>query len=148
MTEDHGSEIGYTDASAFVRLLETEGRVRMLDVLLGKHYTTLTVSGIAELAEVHETTVYRNIQKLEDADLVRSVGTPDGPAQYQLNKSNEAARLLQKFHGELLTRSSDLETTTNKKAGPDLSHVPESRDTSISQTERKVANSVTKGIRL
>lgn len=147
MTNNHDSEIGYTDASSFVRLFETVGRVRILDVLLGKHYTTLSVSDIAQLAEVHDTTVYRNIQELEDAGLVEAVDSKSGSVRYRLNKNNEVSKLLQKAHRELLGQDSDFGVTADKTSDFDPGGIPEYDNASISKTERKVANSVTKKIK-
>jgi DNA-binding MarR family transcriptional regulator len=100
----------YTAGSPFVQLLEHEGRVRMLDVFLRKHSTRLTKSEIARLADIHPSTVGRNIDELVDMEIVEEIGD-ERNKQYHLNLDNDLVATLGQFHTELITYSDSIEET-------------------------------------
>ncbi|MEY7851458.1 winged helix-turn-helix domain-containing protein [Natrarchaeobius sp. A-rgal3] len=88
----------YTDNSAFVRLLETEGRVRVLDVLLRRPGVELTAADISKLAGIDESTFSRNKDVLESFDIVETEYR-DGHAVYTLNTESEIVEVLAGSHG-------------------------------------------------
>lgn len=111
MTESHEQPKvdSYADASPLVRLLNTEGRVRLLDVFLGKSYQALTTKEVAKLAGVNESTFYRNVGPLLEMDLIRK-GSDGGEVVYTLNQENELATKLREAQIEALEYSQE---TTN-----------------------------------
>lgn len=103
----HPKPESYSGSSPFVRLLRTESRVRMLDVLLGKHYEELRASEIAELANIDPTTVNRNIDALVAGGLVDKYEAEDG-AVYRINHENEAAEAFATARTRLFDHSKTL----------------------------------------
>jgi DNA-binding transcriptional ArsR family regulator len=89
-----------TDESAFVKLLGTEGRVRILDVLLRKPHVTLTRAEIAELAGVDPTTFDRNKDVLEQLNCLEQTG--DERTEYSLNIEHPVIEALGTTRAELL----------------------------------------------
>ena len=90
----------YTDNSAFVRLLETEGRVRILDVLLRRPYSTLTAGEISKLAGFDTSTFSQNKDELESLDIVET-DHDDEQTVYSLNTETEIVQVLGQVHTEL-----------------------------------------------
>jgi DNA-binding transcriptional ArsR family regulator len=100
----------YTAGSPFVQLLEHEGRVRMLDVFLRKHSSDLSKSEIARLADIHPSTVGRNIDELVDMGIIKEIGDKRNK-QYHLDKDNDLVMTLGKFHTELIAHSDSIDET-------------------------------------
>lgn len=83
----NGERVNLADAadeSPFVRLLETRGRVKILDIFMVHGYTELTQSELAEMADIDQGTVCRNVRVLEDLDVVNEVSETQ-PYEYRLN---------------------------------------------------------------
>jgi len=119
--EDGGSgERSYSEKSPFVRLLETRGRVRILDVFLRKHYTELGATDVADLADVSPSTFHRNISELKDLDIVRETDSVSGVTQYKLNEDSPIAQTLGKARAELLEYSKTVMRETDSSGLPDL----------------------------
>ncbi|WP_132059050.1 ArsR/SmtB family transcription factor [Halorussus amylolyticus] len=108
MSGDRPGDGTYTQASPFVRLLKTPSRVKIIDVLLGKHYEELTTQEIADLAGIDRSSVTRNIRVLQDADLVEQSGKVGNAPQYQLNKESEVSKALGKAQASLLSHSQEI----------------------------------------
>lgn len=103
-----GIQSNYTERSPFVELLGTEGRVRIIDVFLRKHSSTLSKSEVSELAGVHASTVGRNIGTLIRMGMLEPVDARDGE-KYQLNIENDLVKTLGEFHTELITYTEEIE---------------------------------------
>lgn len=121
---DSGDPVPYTEASAFARLLGSQARVKMLDVFLGKHYTELTVPEIAQLADIHETTVHRNIDDLLDFGIVEHSGKVGRAQQYRLNKDSRVARILGRARAELMEQSDEIPRGIKADRRPATSQSP------------------------
>lgn len=95
-----------TEQSAFVRLLETKARVKMLDVLMRHSYAALSQSQIADRANLDQTTVSRNIDVFEDLGVVE---VEDGwPTEYQIDRDSAVVRGLEQAQTALLEHSERL----------------------------------------
>lgn len=119
----------YSDASPFVRLLRTPSRVKIIDVLLGKHYESLTSREIAELADIDRSSVTRNIPILEDIGLVEQAGKVGNAPRYQLNTESEVAKALGRAQANLLDQSANVpnrDSTDTPLFGSDGAVLPES----------------------
>lgn len=91
----------YADDSAFVRLLSTKGRVRILDVLLRQHSSELTAAEIVEAANIDEATFSRNKDVLMELDMVTS-NENHSPITYTINIDNPIVQVLGRAHTELM----------------------------------------------
>lgn len=103
MTSDETRADGagaHSDYSAFVRLLETKGRVRVLDVLLGKPHSELTAKQIADLAGIDKSTVHRNKGILLEFGVIEEIDQGSSP-RYTIDLDNEIAKILGRAHTEL-----------------------------------------------
>jgi uncharacterized small protein (DUF1192 family) len=107
--------LSYTEASPFVRLLGKSGRVKIVDVLLGKHYETMTASEIAQLADIAESTVNRNIDPLIEYGVVEKVGEVSGTQQYSLNKDSPVSQTLARTREELLKHRNNIPVGDSSK---------------------------------
>lgn len=86
--------------SAFVRLLETKARVKMLDVLLRHSYVSLSQSEIAERAGVNQSTVSRNVGVFDDLGVIE---VSDGhPTTYRVDRESSLVQSLQTAQTTLL----------------------------------------------
>lgn len=139
----------YTDNSAFVRLLETEGRVRILDVLLRRPHATLTAGEISELAGFDTSTFSRNKGELESLDIVEK-DFDGGQAVYSLNVDNEIVQVLGEAHTELARfdpKVVDQMDDHDNDLGEILSQidVPESDTETLSETDAALARELSNG---
>lgn len=137
-----------TDESAFVKLLATEGRVRILDVLLRKPHVTLTRSEIAELAGVDPTTFDRNKDILEQLGCLESTNG-SRRTEYSLDTEHPVVRALGTARAELLEYTSDIahHTTSNnreeirKMASQELKETGEQNERFEDRITKKIAAS-------
>lgn len=105
----------YSDASPFVRLLQTPSRVKIIDVFLGKHYEELKSHEIADLAGIDRSSVTRNISILEEAGIIEQCGKEGNAPQYRLNTDSEVSKSLGKTQDSLLRHSEEI----SQQAVPD-----------------------------
>lgn len=103
----------YARDSPFVRLLGKPGRVKILDVLLRKHYTELTASQITDLAGVSPSTFSRNKDELLDLGIIREAGDVGGTTVYTLNTESELAQVLRDAQNKLFEHTSRINVTTD-----------------------------------
>ena len=101
-TTDGSDSHGYRDVSPFVRLLGTHGRVQVLDVFLRQPYSELSVSEIADLANISPSTFHRNINEIRELGIVEVAGSKGNTTYYQLNTDNPVAQVIGEAHRELL----------------------------------------------
>jgi len=95
------AERKYTEQSPFVRLLETPGRVKILDIFLRKPQTELSAEDISKLADISRSTFSRNKKVLIKLDLISKVRSESGTEYYSLNQNNEINKILEKAQTEL-----------------------------------------------
>lgn len=111
---DEPDPVPYVETSAFTRLLGVGSRVKIIDVFLGKHYTALSISEVAELADLDVSTVHRNIQDIVEFGLIEKAGD-DGRAQlYRLNKDSKIAQVLGRVRDELGQESDHIPRLSNR----------------------------------
>jgi DNA-binding transcriptional ArsR family regulator len=102
MRSSHESEeLGYGEVSPFVRLLGTPGRVQVLDIFLRQPHSELSVSEVAELADISTSTFHRNIDEIQELGIVTEVGERSNTTYYKLNRENPVAKVLGKAYQEL-----------------------------------------------
>jgi DNA-binding transcriptional ArsR family regulator len=89
-----------TENSAFVRLLETKARVKMLDVLMRDSYVALDQSELAERAGVNQSTVSRNINVFEDLGVVEA--SESRPTEYRIDLDDTVVQGLRQAQTGLL----------------------------------------------
>lgn len=88
----------YANLSPFVRLLETKGRVQILDALIHKSDRELTASEIAQLTGTSTSTISRNMDELVLLEMVTEYASKSQPTRYQINTENEIVKHLVRFH--------------------------------------------------
>lgn len=138
MNPDNGGKSdksSYAQTSPFVRLLKTEGRVKIIDVFLGKHYKELTTQQIADLADIDRSTVTRNLSVLEETGLIKQSGKTGNAPQYRLNRENEVAKALGKAQAELFSHSEEISHHTSPD---DLPFDPEEIELKDQEAEPRV----------
>jgi len=94
-------EISYSEASPFVRLFQTEGQVRIVDVFLRKQYKALTTREIAEFAGIDRSTVSRNLSVLQDIGLIIDADKVGNAPRYQTNTEHPVIKSLEEAQYEL-----------------------------------------------
>lgn len=103
-----GAEGSYVEGSIFVRVLGTPGRVKMIDVFLGKHYTELSAAQVADLAGIDVSTFHRNVEALVDLGVVEETRTVSGAQLYQLDTDHPVSKALGKTRWVLIEHVEDL----------------------------------------
>lgn len=105
------SEFGYSEASPFVRLFNTASRVKIVDVLLRKHYSPLTTKEIAEYANIDRSSVTRNLPVLEEIGVVKEADKIGNARRYQIDKSSQIAKALASAQEELFKHTEEVPQT-------------------------------------
>lgn len=117
-SEQSGSESGvtYSDASPLVQLFKTESRVRMVDVLLRKHYQPLTTRELATLADIDRSTVTRNLDVLHEIGVIEEVEQVSNARRYQINTDSQVVKALGKAQWELFEISDTVPESMDEQA--------------------------------
>ena len=102
-----------TENSAFVRLLETKARVKMLDVLMRDSYVALDQGELAERAGVDQSTVSRNIEVFEDLGVVEV--SEGRRKEYRVNLEDSVVQGLRQAQTGLLKHTQRLHDRDVKK---------------------------------
>lgn len=84
----------YADGSAFLELLGSKGKARMIDVFVGKRNERLTAQEVADLAGIDRSTFDRNIQSFLDLGIVDLVEPAGNARRYQLDSNHTVSQLL------------------------------------------------------
>ena len=134
----------YSEASPFVRLLATPGRVRILDVFLRKHYKELTATEVAKLADINPSTFHRNIDELTETGIIEKAREVGGTQLYQLNTENPAAKIFGEARAELLE---NLESVPDTVDGTEFDDILTGNESRIQIPTPDVEKNVTEGIR-
>lgn len=92
----------YADRALLTRLVGSSAKTRILAVMLKESHRDLSANEIAELADVHRSTVYDPLHELEDLGVITETRTVGGSAMYQLNKDSEVAARLQQVENALI----------------------------------------------
>lgn len=102
MTDYADSDSAYTDNSPFVRLLQTEGQVRLLAAMLVNPNKEQSTSRLIDKTGMVRATVLDNLRTLQDMGLVEQTDRVGGANLYQLT-SHPALPHLRKAQLALLT---------------------------------------------
>lgn len=141
-SSSNGAE--YSEASPFVRLLATPGRVKILDVFLRKHYKNLTATEVARLGDIDPSTFHRNIDKLTEAGVIEEVREVGGTQLYQLNTENAVAKIFGEARAELLENLESVPDSLDKSGFDEQFDAEES---GIQIPTPDVEKDITEGIR-
>jgi DNA-binding transcriptional ArsR family regulator len=106
-------ELGYLDVSPFVRLFSKSGRVKILDVFLRQPHTELSVSEVAEVADISPSTFHRNIDTIKELGVVKESEERSGTVYYELNTENPVAQILGETHQELIRYQKEVLESTD-----------------------------------
>ena len=93
--EDGNSDVD----SPFYVLLQSEGRVRLIDTLLNNRSLWVTAGQLSERADVSQSTVSRRIDDFVEINLVEDEGSH--PTTYRLNEDHPVTEPLAATHREL-----------------------------------------------
>lgn len=104
-----GANGSYVEGSIFQLVLGSPSKTRIVEVLLGKHYTELSAAQIADLAGIDVSTFHRNIDVLLDIGVVEETRTVSGAQLYQLDTDHPVSKALGKTRWELLKHVEDIE---------------------------------------
>ena len=126
---DHEEVVPYAETSAFTRLLMVPSRVKIIDVFLGKHYTTLSRGDIAGLAGVDPSTVSRNIEEIVDLGIIEEAESRGRATHYRLNKKSRLAQILGRARDELGRESDTVPRRTQRGEKLSLSSRSQIQDT-------------------
>ena len=96
------SEHSPGNQSAFVELLGSPGRVKMLEAFLDNHETTLTAKDVADYADISESTFSRNADLFLDLDLIEQTDQVGKTRFFSLNKESPLAEDLARAQYHLL----------------------------------------------
>lgn len=113
-----GGHDGHTDyrefskSSVFVRLLETPGRVKILDTLIRRPESKLTAGEIAKQGSLSESSFSRNKDFLLELGIMSTI-EQGSKTRYQINKENDFVQLLVAFHNELLYHADEILAGSN-----------------------------------
>ncbi|WP_420028542.1 winged helix-turn-helix domain-containing protein [Halorussus lipolyticus] len=94
----------YTEESPFVSLLGQPARTKLLAAFVSERGRDLNVSYVADLAGVARSTVYDNLDDLQELGVVEHTRDVGGSPMYQLNENNEIAEELVRLEGVTLNR--------------------------------------------
>lgn len=106
-TEPGSADGSYVENSTMVRLLGTPGKVKVISVFLGKHYTELSAARAAELAGIDVSTFHRNVDVMLDLGIIVESRTVGGTQLYRLDTDHPVAKALGKLRAELLEHVED-----------------------------------------
>jgi DNA-binding transcriptional ArsR family regulator len=128
------------DRSAFVELLGSPGRVKILESFLNHPQASLTVEEVAGFADISQSTFSRNADLLLDLDLIEVADRVGNTTLYRLNQNSDLAAHLAQAQRDLRKQVGHVE--------PDhwasVDEVPEADVQEASEAEERVAAIVPK----
>jgi Fe2+ or Zn2+ uptake regulation protein len=92
----------YAERALLTNLLGASAKTRILAVMLKESHRDLSANEIAELADVHRSTVYDPLNELEDLGVIKKTRTVGGSSMYQLNKDSAVAARLKQVEDALI----------------------------------------------
>lgn len=95
--------------TALAELLGAAGRVKVLEAFLGSPDAKLSAKEIAQMVDVSESTVGRNLDRFRAAGVVTLAERVGRTSRYRLNQDSELAELLARTRFELRDVISELE---------------------------------------
>ncbi|QLC34043.1 hypothetical protein EFA46_007445 [Halarchaeum sp. CBA1220] len=127
----------YGEDSPLVRVLGHEGRAKILDVFLGKHYTELTAADVTRLSGIARSTFTRNVEELLELDLIEETGKYDGSQHYKLNKDNPVTKILADTQHKLLEH--DEQIINNSSSHRTVSIQRDSHEDEMTESQESLA---------
>lgn len=127
------------DNSPWIRLFKNESRVKILTAFLNRHYASMDAEEVSQLADVSESTFYRNIGALLSTEIVEK----DESGSYRLRRDTEIADALMQTHHELYQHYQEVlehtESTLDEKLRTIEKDVPvgnHSEDSDVKQADK------------
>jgi Fe2+ or Zn2+ uptake regulation protein len=106
----------YPERSLLTGLLGSSAKARILAVVLKESHRDLSANEIAELADVHRSTVYDPLHELEDLGVIKTTRTVGGSTMYQLNKDSKVAARLKQVEDALIDQIAEDDEPTQSAA--------------------------------
>ncbi len=116
-----GAAGSYTEGSALVELLGSPGKVKMLDVFLGKHYEDLSATQVADLAGIDVSTFHRNVDAFLDVGVLVETRTVGGTQLYRLDTDHPVSKALGQTRSALLEYAESIDREADEDIEPDRS---------------------------
>lgn len=92
----------YPDRALFTSLIGNSAKSRVLTVMLKEAHRDLDAKEIAELANVHQSTVYEPLEELEELGVVIETRTVGKSRMFQLNRDSKVAKKLKQTEEALI----------------------------------------------
>lgn len=86
---------------------------KLLTVFLTHDDKDMNVTELARLAGVDRSTVYRNLDRLQEYNIITQTRTVGNSKMFALNRDSSAARALAEFEYELIGAAPDQETAVS-----------------------------------
>ncbi|MEZ3145292.1 helix-turn-helix domain-containing protein [Halobaculum sp. MBLA0143] len=94
-------------------LLDSPGRVRLLDVFLGRGSLPVSRGDLADLAGVHRSTVSRRLDEFHEYGLVEPVPETSDPELFRVDADHSAVGPLREAHARLFDHVDRLQTASD-----------------------------------
>ena len=107
MPQSKANGSSYVERAVLAQLLGSSAKTKILAVMLKEAHRDLNAGEIAELADVHRSTVYDPLEELEDLNVITETRTVGGSTMYQLNKESEVAARLKQVEDALIDQFSE-----------------------------------------
>jgi DNA-binding IclR family transcriptional regulator len=108
-----GADGSYVERSALVALLGSPGKVKLLDVFLGKHYEELSAAQVADLAGIDVSTFHRNVDPFLDVGVVEETRTVGGTQLYRLDTDHPVSKAFGRAQSALLEYAEAIDRETD-----------------------------------
>lgn len=106
----------FPERSLLTDLLGSSAKTRILAVMLKESHRDLSANEVAELADVHRSTVYDPLHELEAIGVIETTRTVGGSSMYQLNKDSKVAARLKQVEDALIEQIEDAEDEPAQRA--------------------------------
>ena len=104
--ENRGS---YADDAPLVHVFGESGKVKIITALLSERDRDLNVSDIAKIGGVARSTIYNNIDDLQEMGIVVKTREVGGGPMYQINTENELVQYISRVEDLALERLLEIE---------------------------------------
>lgn len=99
----------YADDAPLVHVFGKTGKVKIITALLSERDCDLNVSDIAEIGGVARSTIYNNINDLQEMGIVVKTREIGGGPMYQINTENELVQYISRVEDLALERLLEIE---------------------------------------
>lgn len=103
------NQSSYSDNAPLVHVFGESGKTKIISALLSERDRDLNVSDISQIGGVARSTVYDNIDELQEMGVVVKTREIGGGPMYQINMDNEMVQHISKVEDLALERLLELE---------------------------------------